>query len=112
MPGSMEYRIWGTVEVDGKRCQAMLSDTFKTKATAEASLKKYRTLYPDCFVLMEQVQIDFDEDPPVAENPELVRCFDCGTTAPDHWFTSKEGEYSLCPPCFKARKAHGRAKEV
>lgn len=41
-----------------------------------------------------------------------VRCFDCAAADLDHWYTSKQGGYHLCPSCFAARQARGRAKEA
>ncbi|WP_447978136.1 hypothetical protein [Candidatus Nitrospira bockiana] len=40
-----------------------------------------------------------------------IRCFDCGATGLEHWYTSKQGGYSLCAPCFETRQARGLAKE-
>ncbi|WP_447859654.1 hypothetical protein [Nitrospira calida] len=39
-----------------------------------------------------------------------VRCFDCGADNLEHWYTSTRGGYHLCPACFEARVAKGRAK--
>ena len=39
-----------------------------------------------------------------------IRCFDCGTAKMESFFTSTEGCYDLCPPCFQHRLRTGRAK--
>lgn len=41
-----------------------------------------------------------------------ISCFDCGATGLEHWYTSRQGGYHLCPTCFEGRQSAGRAKEV
>jgi hypothetical protein len=37
-------------------------------------------------------------------------CFECGAKNLDVFYTSKEGRYHLCPPCFSGREQRGRAR--
>lgn len=39
-----------------------------------------------------------------------ARCFDCGTTKMESFYTSTQGGYHLCPTCFQQRLRTGRAK--
>lgn len=44
-------------------------------------------------------------------SPSEIRCFDCAAGGLDHWYTSRDGGYSLCAPCFETRQRRGLAKE-
>ena len=39
-----------------------------------------------------------------------VRCFDCGTSQMESFHTSTQGDYHLCPACFRQRLSAGRAR--
>lgn len=55
-------------------------------------------------------QLMFNPGAPLMAAP-LV-CFDCRASGLEHFFTSREGGYHLCPGCFEGRRAKGQAKEV
>ena len=41
-----------------------------------------------------------------------IACVDCGARDLEHFYTSKQGRYTLCAGCFQGRVEHGVSREA